>query len=143
MSPGNLIQEYDPKSPTNEAVTLEYGVEVLEIPEIIVCGHRNCGAMGGVLNFEGLSGLPTVQQGLKPIHDLYQAEFTTAPTVDELIEWNVKKQMQNILSYPFVAKRVEQGKLQVWGWVWDFVNAKVSFRIHHSELDANLEVKNA
>lgn len=131
---GNLIPAYKEGEVSNEALTLEYGVEALEVKEIIICGHSKCGAMGGVLDFQNLKSLPLVQQGLSGIHTVFQQEFEKAPELNELIEWNVRKQMENVLSYPFVRKRVESGQLKLWGWVWDFVEGKISYKISHEDL---------
>ena len=131
---GNLIPAYSEGEVSNEALTLEYGVEALEVKEIVICGHSKCGAMGGVLDFQNLSSLPLIQKGLSGIHSVFQQEFKAAPELSELIEWNVRKQMENVLSYPFVKKRVEAGQLSVWGWVWDFVDGKISYKISSKDL---------
>src|SRR3954469_10809519 len=45
---GNLIPPYGAAS-GGEGATIEYAVAVLEIPNIIVCGHTRCGAMSALI----------------------------------------------------------------------------------------------
>ena len=69
---GNTIKPYDSEDPDSLAVTLEYGVVALNIPEIVVCGHVSCGAMDGILNLDKLDSLPLVQKGLRGVKEDFE-----------------------------------------------------------------------
>ena len=62
---GNIIP---PFRATNggEGAALEYAVEVLEIEQIVICGHSHCGSMKGLLTMDTLmSKAPLVYDWLK------------------------------------------------------------------------------
>jgi carbonic anhydrase len=46
------------------AATIEYAVEVLKVPYIIVCGHSDCGAMKAALDRKALENLPKASRWL-------------------------------------------------------------------------------
>ena len=47
------------------SATIEYAVLVLEVKDIIICGHSDCGAMKGLLHPEQLAAMPNVAAWLK------------------------------------------------------------------------------
>ncbi len=53
---GNIVPPY-PDAIGGVSATIEYAVGVLRVPEVIVCGHTDCGVMKGALNPEALAGL--------------------------------------------------------------------------------------
>ncbi len=134
---GNLIPPYDPNNPSNEGVTLEYGVSVLQIPEIVVCGHVSCGAMGALADLDGVTSLSIVHKALTGYSKVH-ADAIQGKDLDQLIAWNVDTQLKSLFSYPFVQDAIKEGTLKVSGMVYDFVKGGVIYR---SEVDANGEVQ--
>ncbi len=61
---GNIIPP--PGSTTGgEAATIQYAVERLNVRDIILCGHSQCGAMQGLLAPEAVADLPGVVEWLR------------------------------------------------------------------------------
>ena len=60
---GNIVPRY-PESIGGVSATIEYAVGVLGVPDVIVCGHTDCGVMKGVLNPEALKPLANVSAWL-------------------------------------------------------------------------------
>ncbi|CAM5404161.1 carbonic anhydrase [Streptomyces californicus] len=58
---GNIVPPYDPDAPTSEMATVEYAVCVLEVSDIILCGHLDGGAVGALARGEDLRTLPAVR----------------------------------------------------------------------------------
>lgn len=131
---GNVIEKYSQSNQDSLSLTLEYGVVALGIPEIVVCGHASCGAMGGIMKLDQLGSMPLVQQGLKKVKDGFEFDFSQVKELEDLIELNVKQQLKNLMSYPFVKKRVEAGTLNLWGWVYDFSKAELSSKFNYNEI---------
>lgn len=131
---GNVIEAYNKENPSNEALTLEYGVSALNVEEVIVCGHASCGAMGGVKNLDGLTSLPLVHAGLKRVSMQFTDLNLSEISLDDLIVENVKRQLLNIYSYPFIKDRVAAGKLELIGHVYDFVGGELTSTISIKEL---------
>lgn len=131
---GNVIATYNEENPTNEALTLEYGVQALGVKEVVVCGHSKCGAMDGIKNLEKLDALPLVKKGLEAISKQFTFTQLKEIPLELLIFENVKKQLENIYSYPFVKEKVDSGELQLWGWVYDFVSGDIIEKVNFNDL---------
>ena len=123
---GNLVPAYNEATPTNEGVTLEYGVTALGVKNIVVCGHASCGAMKGLLALEELDSVPIVQKALTNYRRDHEDEIARCETLDETIAWNVRVQLKALLTYPFISKGLKNGTLDLYGMVYDFVGANVS-----------------
>ena len=104
------------------AAILEYAVKYLEVENILVCGHSNCGGLKALFYPpEKLEKLPFVKKWLEIIDDVKEA--VKSVTDPKLREWeveqlNVIKQLDNLMTYPFVKERVESGKLNLIGWYY-------------------------
>ena len=122
------------------ASILEYAVKYLEVKNIVVCGHSNCGGLKALFYpKEKLEKLPYVKNWLKLIEDLKDKVDTDD---EKLREWeieqlNVIKQLQNLLTYDFVKERVENNSLKIYGWYYVIETAEVfsyNFETHEFEL---------
>ena len=104
------------------AAILEYAVKYLEVENILVCGHSNCGGLKALFYPpEKLEKLPFVKKWLEIIDDVKEAvESVTDPKLREweIEQLNVIKQLDNLMTYPFVKERVESGKLNLIGWYY-------------------------
>jgi carbonic anhydrase len=120
---GNIVPRH-PELMGGVSATIEYAVGVLGVPDVIVCGHTDCGVMKGVLNPEALKPLANVSAWLehaqaarlavaKPDSDFSDPQFLL-----ELTERNVVEQLKNLQTHPSVAARMEQGNLKLHGWVY-------------------------
>ena len=61
---GNIVPRY-PESIGGVSATIEYAVGVLGVPDVIVCGHTDCGVMKGVFNPDALKPLANVSAWLR------------------------------------------------------------------------------
>jgi carbonic anhydrase len=119
---GNIVP--GPDLPGGTSAAIEYAVEVLNIQNIIVCGHTQCGAMQAVLAPETVAHLPNVRRwisradrvrqviGERYLHLSGEARLTAA------VEENVLVQLENLRDFPFVAERLESGAIRLNGWVY-------------------------
>lgn len=129
---GNIIPPYD-NSLGGEAATIEYAVQVLKIRDIIICGHSQCGAMGGLLAPDSITALPAVKAYLEHAQScLPVVEKKYNPIADKdtrlarTIEENVLLQFENIATHPSVAAAIGRGELKLHGWVYKFETGQVS-----------------
>jgi len=119
---GNIVPPYGVVLGAASA-TIEYAMEALEIPNIIVCGHSDCGAMRAVIGPQGLeTRMPTVAQWLKfadTPRQIVMRDSETDPQarLDRLIKLNVLSQIEHLKTHPSVAVRVANGELKLHGWV--------------------------
>ena len=128
---GNIVPSKDRGVLGGVSAAIEYAVEVLEVGDVIVCGHTNCGAIDAILNPERVAHLPFVSRWLAEssripqiIEDRYghlEGEARMTATVQE----NVLIQLENLRSFDFVTRRLDAGTLKMSGWVFKIATGDV------------------
>ena len=105
---------------------IEYAVKVLEVEQIIICGHSNCGGCAAALAAtENLVDLPYTQEYLKPLEKVKKmTEKDYQPTGNhskaELMEKNnIVEQLTHLKEYPIIKERLKKNKLAIEGWHYD------------------------
>ncbi|MFG2820124.1 carbonic anhydrase [Kitasatospora sp. NPDC048365] len=120
---GNIVPEYRPDAPSGEAATIEYAVEVLEVRDLVVCGHSHCGAVGAVVRGDDLSVVPAVRDWLSTAADpgALRADATDLfdPTVAGPVQRHVLAQLERLRGYPGIAARLADGRLRLHGWFYE------------------------
>ena len=123
---GNMVPEPGTGELAMEA-TIEYAVKVLKVKNIIVCGHSHCGAVGGLLQLDGLDSLPAVRDWVKKseaiLGDLPEGE----DRMSEALKANVRLQLSNLRKYPYVESALAAGELALHGWIYHFELGQVDF----------------
>lgn len=114
---GNVVPPY-PDAIGGVSATIEYAVGVLRVPEVIICGHTDCGVMRGALNPDALEAFPNVTAWLRYAKVDHREPEPTPEFLLTLTENNVVAQLKNLTSHPTVADRLQQGDLALHGWVY-------------------------
>ncbi len=114
---GNVVPPY-PDAIGGVSATIEYAVGVLRVPEVIVCGHTDCGVMRGALNPDALEAYPNVTAWLRYTKVEEREPSPSPELLLSLIEKNVVAQLANLRSHPAVAARLKDGDLALHGWVY-------------------------
>ena len=113
------------------SATIEYSVCVLNVRDIIVCGHSDCGAMRALLDPDSLKALPGVLEWLRYAEDPHRtvtANCSHLPPDQQLarlIEENVITQLEHLKTHPAVINALAAGKLNLHGWVYDIESGAV------------------
>lgn len=129
LDPGELfvhrnVANLFPHTDFNCLSVLQYGVDILGIEHVIVCGHYGC---GGVLASMESAQFGLVDNWLRNIRDVYSREKETLENIADmnerrarLVELNVLHQVMNVCHTTIVQNAWERGKkLAVHGWVYD------------------------
>ena len=122
---GNIVPQY-PETIGGVSATIEYAVGVLRVPEVIICGHTDCGVMKGALNPEALAEFPNVTAWLRYANVEQRAPEPSAEFLLALTEANVVAQLKNLRTHPTVAGRLEQGDLALHGWLYHIGSGTVT-----------------
>ncbi|NJR52590.1 MAG: carbonic anhydrase [Leptolyngbyaceae cyanobacterium CSU_1_3] len=128
---GNIIPPYGATN-GGEGATIEYAIHALGIEQIIVCGHTHCGAMKGLLHLNKLQeDMPLVYDWLKHaegtrrlVKDSY-TNHSDEEMLEVAVAENVLTQIENLKTYPLVHSRLYQGKLHIYGWVYQIETGEV------------------
>lgn len=113
---GNIVSPWTGERPSACAATVEFAVEGLGVPEIIVCGHLGCGAMAARFASTPPEGLPEVARFVAA-----WAPASDCDDIDELVRANVRYQLGHLRTHPAVARAEAEGRTRLSGWVFDFV----------------------
>lgn len=105
---------------TSVAAALEFAVQTLKIEQIIVCGHTDCGGINSLAkgaDMQKFSNIIDWVEYARPV--LEEVSEDEDDRVGRLIRKNVLLQKQNLLTYPFIRERYEQGALEIHPWLYD------------------------
>jgi len=127
---GNIVPAYGEMLGGVSAV-VEFAVLALNVKQIVLCGHTDCGAMKGLASgAEATANMPTVQAWLRNAEAARSVVKTRGLDEDQvvqaLVEENVRLQLTHLRTHPAVAARVAQGQLELQGWVYDIGHGKVT-----------------
>jgi len=132
---GNFVAPFSPENNYHAtASAIEYAVSVLEISDIIVCGHSHCGAIEALYK--------DIKETKENIHTIKWLELGAEAkkvamlaykngSKEEMLRYTEKisviYQLDNLLTYPAVKKRVENGTLHLHGWYYNMENGKIYY----------------
>jgi carbonic anhydrase len=147
---GNFVAPYNPDSSYHAtAAAIEYAVSVLEVSDIIVCGHSECGAIAALFkeiepNNENLHTIKWLELGesAKRSALLSLKGKPHKEILDYTERVSVIFQLENLLSYPAVKRRVKSGKLFLHGWHYDIKNGNIEYYDEESYEFKELTEKN-
>jgi carbonic anhydrase len=132
---GNMVA---PFSPDNEfhstGAGIEYAVSVLKVSDIIVCGHSHCGAIDGVYDIPDDPNLMHVRKWLelaneakKYVNDNSPQSLDFSKRLELTEKVSVLFQLNHLLTYPEVKRKVEEGELSVRGWYYKIETGELEY----------------
>ncbi|MBT1073910.1 carbonic anhydrase [Geobacter grbiciae] len=126
---GNIVAAND----WNLSAVLEFSINHLNIPDIVICGHYGCGGIQAldeensddkyipIWLINAYKAKELVDEKLRALHiDIPQEQ-----RMKLIVEENVRLQLEHLREYPFVRRAVEEGKLTLNGWVYDMGNGEI------------------
>lgn len=114
-----------------EAATIDYAVRVLEIPDIVICGHSQCGAMQALWNPRLSQDFPTVATWVNKaaaVRDRVLEKYgdlSPEERLDATVQENVLMQLENLRTHQAVIDAIEQGNLRLHGWVFSISTGEI------------------
>jgi carbonic anhydrase len=103
--------------------TIQFAVEVLQVHDIIVCGHYGCGGVLAALRDERLGLIDNWLRHVQDVREKHRTEIdglaTEAERHDRLCELNVVEQVVNVSRTTVVREAWARGQtLAVHGWIY-------------------------
>jgi carbonic anhydrase len=117
----------------NLSAVLEFTINHLKIPDIVVCGHYGCGGIAAMDE-------ELVDDRYIPIwlNNAYKAKekvdekilslrikLSPEQRMQLIVEENVRLQLDHLREYPFVRNAMQEKKLAIHGWVYDIHNGEI------------------
>lgn len=133
---GNFVPPYKNDSDFHgSSAAIEYAVSVLEVKDIIICGHSHCGACASL--YQDLSNEPHLKHVKKWLELGKKAkEYTLLATQDKdnkeqilrtTEKISIKHQLENLLSYPEIYRKVKNGELDIHGWYYTIEDGTIEY----------------
>ncbi len=131
---GNFVPPYKRNDDFHgSTAAIEYAVSVLNVKDIIVCGHSHCGACAAL--YKDLSNEPNLLHVNKWLELGKSAKEETLSKFDfntneEVILRNtekisVKHQLENLLTYPEILRKVNSKELFIHGWYYKIEDGSI------------------
>lgn len=122
----NLVVHTD----INMLSVLQYAVEVLKVPHVIVCGHYGCGGVAAALTKKHLGIINKWLRNIKDVYRLHEGELKLLETKEDIqrrmVELNVVEQVNNICETSIIQRSWQEGSgPQVHGWVYDIADGRI------------------
>lgn len=132
---GNFVAPYKLDEDFHStAAGIEYAVGVLEVSEIIICGHSHCGAIEALYKTSCDTSMVhtakwlTLGEKAKTMATLALGENAVKEELLRATErLSIITQIENLLSYPYVKKLADEEKLFIHGWYYDIETGGIEY----------------
>lgn len=127
---GNIVPPFSAVSDKNSiAAAIEFAIEGLNIRDIIVCGHSDCGAMKAIYkNDDFFVKMPHLKNWLKfaeSIKENIKKDLENIEIQQITEKNNILHQLKNLTTYPIVRELLDKGELRLYGWYYDIKSGKI------------------
>lgn len=132
---GNFVAPYKPDEDFHStAAGIEYAVGVLQVSEIIICGHSHCGAIAALYQSSCQTSMVHTAKWLtlgEKAKTMAIAALGEHADQEDLLrateQLSIVTQIENLLTYPYVKKLVEEEKLFIHGWYYDIGTGGIDY----------------
>jgi carbonic anhydrase len=106
------------------SAAIEFGVMILKVTDIVICGHSDCGAIRALYE-DASDSTPHITTWLQ----LGRAAMLEGEVNRELLtrteQRSIVVQLEHLMSFPMVHERVAAGQLSLHGWYFDIATGEV------------------
>jgi len=122
----NIVPAYQETGEYLAAISaIEFAIQGLEVENIVVCGHSNCGGIAALYKpAEYFHKLPHTRKWLELALPVKEKVLNILPGGNHASrEWlteqmNIVEQIHHLLTYPYIAEKYEKGLLTISGWYY-------------------------
>lgn len=130
---GNFVPQYSENECFNStSAGIEYAVTVLNVSEIIICGHTHCGAIEHL--YQDVSPTAHIQKWLALGKQAKNMALISQPknvSKEELLRVTEKlsiiSQIEHLMSYPCVKAKIDAEELFIHGWYYDISDGNIDY----------------
>jgi len=126
---GNIIPPFG-SSQGGEEAAIEFAIDGLKVSNIVICGHSHCGAMAALMNRVNIDALPSMKKWLGHAQATKRIVESSSGGKEtqliKVIEENILVQSHNLKTHPAVSNALRQGRIRIFGWVYNFENGMVN-----------------
>lgn len=128
----NLVPPYAPDSDNHgTSAALEFAVRNLGVRHVIVMGHSSCGGIRALLQADAgyetdFIGPWMAIAGAARARALEHAHHDPEAAQTLCEHESLRISLANLLTFPWIRERVEDGRLQIHGWHFDIETAELT-----------------
>ncbi len=110
---------------------LEFAVNHLKVENIIIMGHANCGGIKALWDDDGSTQSQFIHPWVRMAERAkrrVKATMSDLPASQQLKACEqeaVLESLQNLLTFPWIAEKVEAGTLRLHGWYFDLAEGEL------------------
>ena len=133
----NIASLVPPYSPDGEnhgtSAAIEYAIKELKIQHLIVLGHRDCGGIKSGHNLHSNGSTPNYEfinkwlSILLPAFNNITKDVSEKKQIEKLEEESIKTSINNLFSFPFVKKAIDENNLLIHGLIHDIGSGNLKF----------------
>ncbi len=132
---GNFVAPFSPDEDFHATASgIEYATSVLQVTEIIICGHTHCGAIQALYediddpNLVHTKKWLSLGEKAKNLAIRALGEEGDKETLLRLTEQlSVISQIENLLTYPSVKEKVDAGEINIHGWIYEIDTGSIEY----------------
>lgn len=124
----NIIPKFDTNNEFSSVTSsIEYAINQLNVKNIVICGHSNCGGCTEMWNEQLEKTSPHTFKWLKSmdrvkasVNKYFEGKDDVDPRERNWVteQYNIVEQMYNIFTYPNVETKYMLGELNIHGWYY-------------------------
>jgi carbonic anhydrase len=113
------------------SAALEFGVRNLRVEHIIVLGHAQCGGIRSLFSGSGGETGSYIHSWMRAAEEVHAAVLRDMPDAsppEQMIACEQRAilvSLDNLMTFPWVRERVENGSLQLHGWYFDIEHGRM------------------
>ena len=130
----NLVPANSPDGGNHEtSAAIEYAIKELKVQHLIILGHKDCGGIkyghkvysdSANTNYEFINKWLTI---LLPAYNKIQKSVSEQEQIKQLEQESIKASINNLLSFPFLKKAIDENKLSIHGLIHDIGSGNLQF----------------
>ena len=130
----NLVPPYSPDEENHgTSAAIEYAIKELKVRHLIILGHQDCGGIkngynmhsnSADFNYEFINKWLSI---LLPAYNKIKKDVSEKTQIHQLEQESIKASINNLLSFPFVKKSVEDKNLFIHGLIHNIGSGDLKF----------------
>ena len=130
----NLVPIYSPDGENHgTSAAIEYAIKELKVQHLIILGHKDCGGIKNGHHIHSNSANPKYEfinkwlSILLPAYNKIQKDISEQKQISQLEQESIKVSINNLFSFPFIKKAIEENSLSIHGLIHDIGSRNLKF----------------
>ena len=130
----NLVPPYSPHDENHgTSAAIEYAIKELKVQHLVILGHKDCGGIKYGYNMHSSSVNTNYEfinkwlSILLPVYIKIQKNISEQKQINQLEQESIKASINNLFSFPFIKKAIEENSLSIYGLIHDIGSGNLKF----------------